>query len=845
MAIYDPIVDLFSQDEVSAPHINPNASSIGGDQMHGAFAKREADALWQQGQNALAERQGAAAAMSGQGAAAVQQGNARAGVTDAMGAAGLAAGQGRAGAADAAGQAIQSNQGAAAGQLTQQAQGAQGRVAPAVNLGAANASAATGTQAMSSLGANANALGAAAKTPAAQTANQGALGANAGALGSQAATLQGMAQTPQAQTANAQALGAAGQTGAAQQGNAGALRDFYQQGPGKSLAEIQLNQGSQAAMASNLALARSGRGGANAGAERQALFANAAQQQDTNQSMGLLRAKEADDFRNRQLQAMGLETGALGTARGQDIAGLSAQTQALGQARGQDIGAMQAATGALGQQTTALGTQGQMLGQARGQDLQALGLQTGALGQQGSLANQQQQIGAQTALGVSGQQLAQGAQNDALTSNLSGIAAQRQAAGDQAALGAMGIGNQAIGQGQQFAVGMGGLGNQSVATGQQANAAMGGLANQAAGQGYSTDLGYQGMGNQLLTNQANLNMNLEALKSGQQLQAGMANAGFDQARDSGILGMGSGVAALGFLASDVRAKEDIAPMGSGDGGQPPYSAIVEQNKGYQAQLAATQANQNAQKGAEAQAAAPTDTGMSKGDKMAALGIISNMANPPAPQIPQYQPPQMLGLDPNYVTSDERAKQQALVDGENEGARKAAEWLTRGGPQPPSLVYQTGKLFSEDRGGQKMSPRDIQQYLDAIKSPDRAAPASPDAAPTSKPAPSKIPDSKRRIITAGALGLPEGETDLRAASNSTYNYKDPSMPGAASGRQVGPMAQDLLRTDAAPLVREQPNGMLGVDGPRSGLVALGAVGEQQRRTDELERRMAALGVRSAA
>jgi hypothetical protein len=60
-----------------------------------------------------------------------------------------------------------------------------------------------------------------------------------------------------------------------------------------------------------------------------------------------------------------------------------------------------------------------------------------------------------------------------------------------------------------------------------------------------------------------------------------------------------------------------------------------------------------------------------------------------------------------------------------------------------------------------------------------------------------------------------------------------------------MAQDLLRTDAAPLVHQRPDGMLGVDGTRAGLVALGAQGEQQRRMDELEQELRALGINRSA
>ena len=81
-------------------------------------------------------------------------------------------------------------------------------------------------------------------------------------------------------------------------------------------------------------------------------------------------------------------------------------------------------------------------------------------------------------------------------------------------------------------------------------------------------------------------------------------------------------------------------------------------------------------------------------------------------------------------------------------------------------------------------------------------------------------------------------DFRNAHAYEYEYKDPHAPGAAPGRQVGTMAQELERTSAAPMVHDTPTGKV-VDTQRLPLALAPAVGEMQRRQDDLERQLAAL------
>lgn len=78
-----------------------------------------------------------------------------------------------------------------------------------------------------------------------------------------------------------------------------------------------------------------------------------------------------------------------------------------------------------------------------------------------------------------------------------------------------------------------------------------------------------------------------------------------------------------------------------------------------------------------------------------------------------------------------------------------------------------------------------------------------------------------------------QPDLRGVHNFSYQYRDPNAPGAAPGPQGGPLAQQLeANPDTAHLVRDTPNGKM-VDAGRAAMLALPAIGEQQRRLDKLE------------
>lgn len=104
------------------------------------------------------------------------------------------------------------------------------------------------------------------------------------------------------------------------------INAFVDQGPGESQAQAQLRMAQEQNLGDALSLARSGRGNA-AGNMKMAISENAATNAQTNQQAALLRANEADLWRGRQLQGLGIAQDAAGTMRGQDIGAATAAGQ--------------------------------------------------------------------------------------------------------------------------------------------------------------------------------------------------------------------------------------------------------------------------------------------------------------------------------------------------------------------------------------------------------------------------------------------------------------------------------------------------------------------------------------
>jgi hypothetical protein len=80
--------------------------------------------------------------------------------------------------------------------------------------------------------------------------------------------------------------------------------------------------------------------------------------------------------------------------------------------------------------------------------------------------------------------------------------------------------------------------------------------------------------------------------------------------------------------------------------------------------------------------------------------------------------------------------------------------------------------------------------------------------------------------------------LGEAGSYSYEYKDPSAPGAARGRQAGPMAQELEGIPG--VVQPGPDGLKRVDTGRLALATASATGDQERRLQDLEQKASPVG-----
>jgi len=142
---------------------------------------------------------------------------------------------------------------------------------------------------------------------------------------------------------------------------------------GPSAAQAQLNMGTDQALNSQLAMARSAGGfGESSGAMAQAQQNAAGIQSNAANQAGMLRANEDQAYRARQLQALGMSGDALGQGRAADLA----------------LGQQQIGQGQFGTQTALQQTQ---MNDALRQGLIGQGLQAQNMG----LAGQAQGIGAQ------------------------------------------------------------------------------------------------------------------------------------------------------------------------------------------------------------------------------------------------------------------------------------------------------------------------------------------------------------------------------------------------------------------------------------------------------------------
>jgi hypothetical protein len=131
------------------------------------------------------------------------------------------------------------------------------------------------------------------------------------------------------------------------------------------------------------------------------------------------------------------------------------------------------------------------------------------------------------------------------------------------------------------------------------------------------------------------------------------------------------------------------------------------------------------------------------------------------------------------------------------------------------------MMSDERSKKRIQELENlnEQYSALLDTPAATANVRPQAPPTA--------DLDRS--NARALG---------EAGSYSYEYKDPGAPGAAPGRQAGPMAQELEGIPG--VVKPGPDGLKRVDTGRLALATASATGDQERRLRQLEDEYSALG-----
>lgn len=555
-------------------------------------------------------------------------------------------------------------------------------------------------------------------------------------------------------------LGYSGEERASALQSVQSLRDFYNQPLDvPSAADAQFKLGMDQNMANAVSLARSGRGaGDNANAMRQAMFSNAATQQQGNLQYAQLRAQEIAAGRQAQLQGMGMEQSTLGNLRGQDISAsqslgtLGSQYAGLGQGyynTGAQLGqAAQQAAGQLGQAYNAtaagLNQTGAQVGVGAQQAAGQLGLGYNQIGQgyntAGAQVGQQAtQAAGNLGLGFSqlgGQLYTQGAELGQNATNAAGQgmgALGSQQTGAQQATGQLGLGYGQLGQ--QYTQGAGNLG---IAAGTLSENTLGQFGQQAL-QGAST-AGQLGLG-YANTGQAYYQGGLNAANAfGNTAQNALGTGlGFEQ----GMYGLGNQITGTG-----VGAYTNLSGQGN---------ALLGQSAGVGLNTA----------------------GLVTGIDQQTMGLRTQMAHD---QLSAYV--SMYGADRGVAIA------QAQAQATGDAALLSAV-----------STFGAGLLTSQSQGGSQ---------------PAAAQPASDE----------RVKENVRGQVF-----------DLRDAGGWAYEYIDPTMPGAAPGTHFGPMAQELERSPSArSAVVDGDDGYKRVDTSRLSLILASTVGQEQRRGDDLTKRL---------
>lgn len=601
---------------------------------------------------------------------------------------------------------------------------------------------------------------------------------------------------------------------------------------GPSVAEAQLRQQAQKNMASALSLARSGRGvGANASALRQAIFQNAATNQDTNEAAAVVRATEAATQREQNIGAASAAGNIATTQSGQQLTAAQSTVAARTQAVADRISAL-TQSGAMTQKQadqmlTALqsGQQGQLQSVASQiEALKASGAlseeqssqlldavksaqqgQTAAVAQQSTniatAGAQRQTASGQTLQALTAQQQADIANSktklDALVA--SGQMTQKQADEQLAAL-------QSAAQGQTT----------SEATRVQAATAAGSTANTSAGVSADLAKAFATLGLQYDVNTGNVyDQAGQLVQGGDKLAADLLQTGLTNQVGQGQVATtasGQGTQALTALTNtSVEAQKAAGVLGFQTA-----SSIASLSQGELAQIQQiVQAHDNLalqQYLGDRGIAIQVDQANAQqtGSVIGAIGTIAAGAA--------------------LMLSDVRAKTDVEPDA-------MSNWFAMQGLNTPPAKPGTGAPTTADSGMSLKEKLGMVSSLGSAFGQLGYGIASDERGKTDKRESriDELLDKLDRLINE----KPEPERSFddllfnaRPAKGYSYRYKDPRAPGAAPGKQFGPMAQDMLKSGpgVASAVHRGPNGMLAVDPDRAALAAVAGLSEEQRRND---------------
>lgn len=579
-------------------------------------------------------------------------------------------------------------------------------------------------------------------------------------------------------------------------------------------------------------------------AQREATLLNAQQQQAAlgYQGMGL-NAQQANTVASQQLQQQQAMLQAQQAQAGLSYQGLGLGAQQANQGRGQDLQSQQQSINAM---TALAGLGYQGLGQQ--QAATQAGRSIDAQMYQANLGAQQ----AQTGFGMQGLGLQQQALQSARAGDLQAMSQNYQT----------GLAHQQMGQ-QYEQMGL----NNQLAWGQMANQQYmqsDQLAAQMRQAAFANQLQWAGLANdqyqnadQLRNAQLLAQLSAETSRYGADKGVSIGMAQIAQQRQAAQLAAGATLAGgvIGMM-SDVRSKENITPedVSAAFSGGGPFSGGGSKPKGKKRKpknfMEKLFGNDESYDKPDTNVGIPPPPepgdGASQRAPMRGVREIPLPGTPSfeqsiSPFAPQTAPPVDLGGPVGRQAprgAGGRAPSEfSMPDSYWETLDQALDGQGYGyslnQPTMPQYGWRPGAgVMSDERSKYVSSPREAKRDIRPVSM--AGAPAEyADAWRGVSLADSMAPRQEAPAYSFAARPKRPG-TDLRPAQGYSYEYKDPSAPGAAPGRHFGPMAQDLEKTPAGKSVVETgPNGMKRINAPRLTLVNTSAIAEQQRRLDRLE------------